>query len=39
MKNKYREAYIQKLENKKVSADLQKQLDVSCSSYNLSMLD
>jgi len=28
-KNKYREAYIQKLESKKVSADLQKQLDVS----------
>ena len=31
MKHKYREAYIQKLESKKVSGDLQKQLDVSKS--------
>ena len=36
MKNKYREAYIQKLENKKVSSDLQKQLDVSCCSTSTS---
>ena len=30
MKYKYREAYIKKLENKKVSGDLQKELDVCC---------
>lgn len=29
MKHMYREAYIKKLENKKISGDLQKTLDVS----------
>ncbi|KAL4216396.1 Vacuolar protein [Mactra antiquata] len=32
MKNRYREAYIEKLENKKVSGDLQKKLD-ECEKY------
>ena len=35
MKNKYREVYIQKLESKKVSGDLQKSLDVSFLFSNL----
>ena len=37
MKHKYREAYIQKLESKKVSGDLQKQLDV-CGDMEIFLL-
>ena len=34
MKHKYKEAYIQKLESKKVSGDLQKQLDVGLDNFS-----